>query len=292
MKNLLMALALLVFFTGCQQVKKENEALKAKVDSLQMKNDSLLSLSKERKVSIENYEQTLAEINKNLADINADQSMVAELEGDLDETNNKEVAETINARIANMRQLMENSRNKIMQLDRSLSQLRKQSGAKSEQILALEQKLEEASQNLILKQDELTELTTSLQAQLEELGQKLERQTSIAEELRSNLNRAYYFIGEADELKEKEIISKEGGFIGLGKVKVINANASDKLFTQAEKDKLSTLELSSEEAVLITNHPAGSYEFVKEGDKVTKFNITNPAEFWKDSNYIVIEIDN
>jgi DNA repair exonuclease SbcCD ATPase subunit len=291
MKNVLVVLAMLFVFSACNtKVKKENEALKVSLDSLQMKNDSLLSLSKERKISIENYEQTLAEIEKNLADINADQSMVANLEDDLSQSNKKEIAETINERIANMRQLMENSRSKIMSLDKALNQLRKQSGAKGEQILALEQKLEMASQNLIDKESELTELTTTLKTQLEDLGQQLEEQTSVAEELRTNLNRAFYFIGKSDELKEKEIVSKEGGFIGLGKVKVINANASDKLFTKAEKDKLSTLELNSKEAILITNHPQGSYEFVKEGDMVRKFNITNAAEFWKDSNYVVIEI--
>ncbi|MBK6265366.1 hypothetical protein JKA74_09975 [Marivirga sp. S37H4] len=292
MKNLVIIMSLLVVFTACNtEVKEENETLKSENAALKAQNDSLREVSQERKASVENYQQRLAEIDKNLAEITADQSMVSTLQTDIEEVDNKEVAEAINQRIANMRTLMENSRNKIMALDRSLSQLRKQSGAKSEEIEALEQRLEEASQNLIDKQEEITQLTTSLEERLAELGQQLEEEVSVSEELRRNLNRAYYYVGESKELQEKEIVTKEGGFIGLGRVKVINANAADTLFTRTDKTDLETIFLDAKKATLITNHPEGSYELVEEGDKIESFRITNPAEFWKDSNYIVIEVD-
>lgn len=291
MKNVLVVLSMLFVFSACNtKVKKENEALKASIDSLQMKNDSLLSLNKEKTISIEDYQNSLAEIEKNLADITSNQSEVADLKAELSETNDADVAESINEKIEGIKNLMENSRAKIIGLDRNLRKLRQQSGAQSEEILALDKKLEEASQSLIDKQTEMDEIRTSLQAQLDELGVKLENQKSVSEELRANLNRAYYIVEDSKTLLEKEIVSKEGGFIGLGKVKVINANANNQLFTKIDKTNFNSIPLDVKKANLITTHPTGSYQLVEKDKKVTEFKILDAAAFWKDANYLVIEV--
>ncbi len=291
MKNVLVVLAMLFVFSACNtKVKKENEALKATIDSLESKNDSLLSLNREKSLSIEDYQKALAEIDKNLADITSNQSAVADLQAELSETNDADVAESINERIEGIKSLMENSRAKIIGLDQNLRKLRQQSGSQSEEILALDKKLEEASQNLITKQDEMDELRTSLQAELEALGVRLENQKSVTEELRSNLNRAYYIVEDGKTLLEKNIISKEGGFIGLGKVKVINANANNQLFTKIDKTDFNSIPLNVKKATVITTHPSGSYQIVEKDKKVTEFKILDAEAFWKDANYLVIEV--
>ncbi len=291
MKNVLVVLAMLFVFSACNtKVKKENEALKASIDSLQMKNDSLLSLNKEKSLSIEDYQKALAEIDKNLAEITSNQSAVAELKAELSETNDADIAESINQRIEGIKSLMENSRAKIIGLDQNLRKLRQQSGTQSEEILALDKQLEQASENLIVKQTEMDELRSSLEAQLDDLGVKLENQKSVSEELRSNLNRAYYIVEDSKTLLEKNIVSKEGGFIGLGKVKVINANANNQLFTKIDKTNFTSIPLDVKKANVITTHPTGSYQLVEKDKKVTEFKILDPEAFWKDANYLVIEV--
>lgn len=287
-----MLMALMVTVGSCQtKTKKENAELKQQLNDLKAENDELSRASSKMEVSINKYKKTLDEIDKNLAGIAENQVLVGELKVELKESKNKDVAKTINDRISHIRAMMENSKIKIMNLDKSLVQLRKQSGVKSDEILSLDKRLDETSKRLIDKQNEITELRNSLEKQLEELGVELENQVLLATELKNKLNRAFYLVADSKTLKEKEIVNKEGGFIGIGQVKMLNAEAADSLFNKAKKDQLKFIQLDSKKAKLITNHPEGSYEIVENSDKIERLNILSPNDFWKDTNYLVIEID-
>jgi hypothetical protein len=47
----------------------------------------------------------------------------------------------------------------------------------------------------------------------------------------------------------------------------------------------------AKKAKLVTNHPEGSYAIVGENDKADKLVISNATDFWKEGNYLVIEIE-
>jgi len=287
-KTLLMLATGMLLFASCQQkVKDENVALKAKIDSLQAVNAELKTGSKQLGSTVSSYEETLAEIDQTLADIASNQKEVNTLKGELKDDEN--TAKSIKARIGNIQEMMQASRQKILTLDRNLDKLRKQSGAKSEEILELDQKLKDASQALVQKEEELMEIRVSLEQQLADMGQALDEQISVSADLKSTLNRVYYYVGESKDLQEKNIVNKEGGFIGLGKVKMVNANAPTQLFNKANKESLNAIELNGREAKLISNHPADSYEFVGE-QKFERLKIIDRDQFWKDSNYLVIEV--
>lgn len=294
MKNyaLIMLMALMVIVSSCQtKTKKENAELKQQLSDLKAENDELSRASSKMEVSINKYKTTLDEIDKNLSEIAENQELVGELKRDLKGSNDKDVAETINNRISNINAMMENSRVKIMNLDNSLVKLRQQTGVKSEEIMSLDKRLDETSQRLIDKENEITELRNSLERELQELGVELENQLLLANELKAKLNKAFYLVADSRTLKEKEVITKEGGFIGIGQVKMLNAEAADSLFNKAEKDQLKFIQLDSKKAKLITNHPEGSYEIVENSDKIERLNILSPNDFWKDTNYLVIEVD-
>jgi hypothetical protein len=48
--------------------------------------------------------------------------------------------------------------------------------------------------------------------------------------------------------------------------------------------------LYSKRAELLTTHPAGSYELVKDAKGQLTLKITNPTEFWSVSRYLVIQV--
>ena len=55
--------------------------------------------------------------------------------------------------------------------------------------------------------------------------------------------------------------------------------------------KVTEIPLFAKKAKLKTNHPDGTYEFVKDEDGNLTFKITNPKEFWSISKFLVIEVN-
>ena len=287
-RSLLVAVVCSAALFACNtQIKQENAALKAQVDSLQQITQQLSENKTEMIASISYYENSLAQIDETLAKIAANQQQLNLQKGEI---NSKETTvEAIQERIASLKQMMEEARTKIITLDRNLLQLRKQNGAKSEEILALDQQLKAATQSLVDKEAEMIALQATLEAEIADLGQALKEQISVSTDLQNTLNRVFYYVGESKDLQEKGIVNKEGGFIGLGKVKMVNANADASLFKQGSKLTLEAIELNQRQATLISNHPDGSYEFIGT-DKVERLKIVDKQAFWKDSNYLVIEV--
>ncbi|QSE98028.1 Cbp1 family collagen-binding glycoprotein adhesin [Fulvivirga lutea] len=287
MKYKLLMSVLVIVAIACGESKEEKEiaALKEKVTSLQSQNTSLRNGDQKLKATLEDYNKFFTEIEKNLAGIDQNKTMVAQLSADMKDK--KDVKERIKLRISTIKELVENTRLRILALDRTIAQLRKESGEKSDEIMQMDKQIKGLTKDLIAKDAEIEEMDNSI-ADLETLYQLEIEKT---EELRSILNRAYYIVGTKKELLEKGVITKEGGFIGIGKVKVLNANAPTALFTKIEKDKTSEMMLNAKKAKMITNHADGSFSIAGENGKADKLMISDADEFWKNGNYVVIEVE-
>ncbi len=105
------------------------------------------------------------------------------------------------------------------------------------------------------------------------------------------LNEAYLVSGTFKQLKEKGIISKEGGFLGIGKKGALIPDIADNSFSKIDITETKTIPVHSKDAKLITKHPSNSYEMVpEEGEKIAYIEIKDPEMFWKISKYAVVEI--
>ena len=58
------------------------------------------------------------------------------------------------------------------------------------------------------------------------------------------------------------------------------------IFVKTDKE----IKLYSKRAELLTTHPAGSYELVKDAKGQLTLKITNPSQFWSVSRYLVIQV--
>ena len=285
--NVLGILVLSVIIASCGESKEQKEIalLKAQIDSLKYENDSLRTGDVKMQVSIQNFTSSLKEIEQNLASIDENKTMLAKLSTEM--TDDESVKENINKRIAKIKELMQNSKLKILTLDKALVKLRQESGDKSTEILELDQKIRLLINNLTEKDS----IIGNLDDQIFDMEALYALEKEVNAELSSIMNRAYFLMGTSKELATKGVVSKEGGFIGLGKIKVINANASDSLFTRIKKDRVDEIYINAKKAKLISNHPEGSYNMVKNGDIIEVLQITNKEMFWKEGNYLLVEIE-
>ena len=143
---------------------------------------------------------------------------------------------------------------------------------KDAQIADLQTKLAQANEQIKVLFEEYN-------LRLEELGEQ--------EDL---LNTAYYCFGTSKELLANGVITKEGGFIGIGKTQKLADEFNKKYFTQVDITATNEINLAATKAKVVTNHPSSSYEI--KGEKTAdRIIIKDPEAFWSASKYLVVIVD-
>jgi DNA repair exonuclease SbcCD ATPase subunit len=237
---------------------------------------------------------TFNQIEKDLAFIKEKRNIISTQSDDPEISKSRK--DQIIQDVQSLAKMIEENRQKLASLNKRL----KDSGFK---ITSLEKQVEDLNNSLSARDVELASLKDELEKKNYEIS-NLSGQVATLENTRqqneqvitqqtseiNDFNKAYYTLGTAKELKEKGLITKEGGFLGLGKTKIINTGVGNENFAEIDIRNTKSIPVNSKEVKLITEHPAGSYEFVNEGEKVAALNINNPEEFYKFSKYIVLEI--
>jgi hypothetical protein len=150
-----------------------------------------------------------------------------------------------------------------------------------------ENEIFELKNYLVEKRFEVQQLNTQMAVMQDSIAKKDEKINTQTFEL----NKAFYICGTYKELKANGLLTKEGGFIGLGKTKSLTGNFPDNSFVQIDLTVTKSISVNSKSAKLISEHPSGSYEFMLDKDKrIISLEIKDPDLFWKVSKYAVVEI--
>ena len=113
----------------------------------------------------------------------------------------------------------------------------------------------------------------------------------VIEEKIDELNTGYYAIGTFKELRDKNVITKEGGFLGFGKTEDLKDDFNTNYFSKVDIRKQQSFLIYADKAEVVTNHPKGSYEIKGADGKADSLIVTNPEAFWKATKYLVIKVD-
>lgn len=287
MKKIFLALGLMMFtvaFTACNQ--KELDAQKATIDSLQGVVDS-------KDAEIDDLFQMLNEIEGNLSMINSKYSSVQEMRRNNTEgtyNHKKEIAD----QMSSIESIMADNKAKIAQLNSRVSSLSK----KNNDLQAYITKLEERS---AAQEEQIAELLTELEnnkvvikglnKNVSELTASNQQKDEYIAQQMADANRAWFIVGSYSDLKEAGIVSKTGGFIGIGRRQGTLADMPTELFTEIDRTKVTTITINMKKAQVISKHPENSYELVADEEEsgVTAYlRILNPTLFWKYTDYLVV----
>jgi len=192
--------------------------------------------------------------------------------------------------------LLDQNKKKIASLT---AQLKNSGGT----IKGLQIKVAELEASMKLREAEVSELKMALVDKDFEIGKlntiMTDQQLAIAqkdEKISNQINeknKAYVAYGTYKDLKARGLVSKEGGFLGLGKKESISAEFADSSFKQVNITELKEIPVNSKNAKLISEHPANSYEMITDANKhISSIEIKDPEQFWKISKYAVVEIKN
>jgi len=173
-----------------------------------------------------------------------------------------------------------------------IAKLRKQAKSSAGTIAELEKTIADLEKTIDEKDTEiagLKEQLASTNSSLATLIDMYRDKSQVADMQRNELNSAFYAVGTAKELKEKGVLTKEGGFVGIGGVNKLNtADLPKDYFSAIDVTSTQEITLGGKKAKLSTAHPEGSYRIDGGGAKLV---ITDPAKFWSISKYLVVVVD-
>jgi hypothetical protein len=190
--------------------------------------------------------------------------------------------------------LLDQNKKKIAALNEQL----KNSGGT---IKGLQNKIAELETTMKQRETEITDLKTALVNKDFEIGQLNTRMTGLQDTLTQKnekivkqtykLNKAFLASGTYKTLKNKGLVTKEGGFLGLGRKEFLVENFNDSSFVQINITETKTIPVNSKAVKLITDHPSSSYALIRDNSKkIAYIEIKDPEEFWKITKYAVVEI--
>ena len=113
----------------------------------------------------------------------------------------------------------------------------------NEQIAAQEAELADLKQQLIASNYKIETLTADLDnvtAANDRLEEENKSKSNTIAKQTEDLNTAYYVVGTYKDLKERNILTKEGGFIGIGRNTELNDDFDASAFTKVDIHAVST----------------------------------------------------
>lgn len=167
--------------------------------------------------------------------------------------------------------LLAHLREQIEVKDRKIAQLRSELEKKNVDISRLQEQVE--SQRLTIDSQNVT--ITELNTRTKKQGEALARQDAI-------LNNGYVLIGTKDDLKRKGVVTRKGKLVS-------DAILDRTKFAKVDIRTWKEISFTAKRPTILTNMPSSSYELTTTGNGSFTLMINNPSDFWRISNYLVIQ---
>jgi len=275
---------------SCGQHKQE-------IAQMQARQDSITQVAEQKNNTILVFIDEMNEIQTNLDSIKAIEKIISvekassiELKTSTKERIAEDIAQ-INTLLQKNKELVKSLTNKykasnerIAELETTIANMTNQMADKDADIANLTAELEALHINV-------TNLNLQIETITAESAKTIKEKEQAFEEQANEMNTAYWAFGTKKELAEKNVIEKEGGVLGMGKTLALKKDFNRDYFQKIDIREFKQITLNAKKAVLLANHPAGSYHLT--GTKIIEaLVIDKPIEFWKTSKYLVVVVEN
>lgn len=286
-KGIIISLGLMLFLGSCVQSSKEYKKLKSENDSLKIENAR-------NNAEFNEMLDILNEVEGDILSIrNAESYLTLPGNREVNQTKREEIKQNMQLitetlkknkqQISELEEKLKNSNINSNALRKSIERLNSEMDKKVLMIATLQEDL--AKKNIRIQ--ELDEMVTTLNEDVEVLATTAAIQTQTLSEQDKELNRAYYCFGTVKELKDQHILTGGGLF---SKSKALESDFNRDYFITIDIREVTEIPLFADKAKLRSNHPDGSYEFVKDQENNLTLKITNIDLFWSLGKYLVVQV--
>ncbi len=282
MKKIILIALAAVAVVSCGRRNRDRIAV------LSVSNDSLQTVLAARDSVLNEALFALSDISSSLSDIKRQEAIVvseSEL-GKSDEAQIKEDLELLSQKLSDQRKaiarlnkntaLLKEANINIAGLEKLITELQGQINERDTTIKAMLANIDDLNNQILILNTDLSNAYATadiLSATVD--GQETE------------LNKAYVAIGTAKELLDRGILVRRG--IG-NKTLALNPSLDRSEMSVIDIREVNSIDLTGKNAEIIGSFPETSYRFA-DGDKrgtVTSLQITDSAEFWKNSRVLAV----
>lgn len=283
MKNLILLLPLAFLIFSCDQGPDPE------IENLRAENERLRTESIVKDSTLNSFLASYNEIEQNLAIIREREKLIRkEGTGDVSPDARKRITEDLTViaelmeknrqTISNLRSQLRSSDIKIAEFEKAVETLTKTIEEKDAEIVALSNQLAAMDVEIMRLSGEIKSISSDLSLREERIAKQ-----------DAELHKGYYVIGTRNELQDNGIITREGGFVGIGRTKTLSKDFNVKYFNEIDIRELKTIPINSRSAEIITSHPTNSYNLI--GDRnIERLEITDHESFWRTSRHLVIVV--
>ncbi|MBR6129686.1 MAG: hypothetical protein IKQ07_08660 [Bacteroidaceae bacterium] len=282
MKKLFIFVACALSLSACNMIGGQQ-------DAAQQERDSLQRIINEKDMELDDILSTFNEVQEGIRRINEAEGRVTIAEVGPESASTKEVIrdnmdfikeamQQNRDMIAQLQEKLKNSSIKNTKMQKTIENLQAQIEAQAQRIQELEASLAEKDALIESQGEAIAGLSNNVVSLTEENKQKTEK----VQQQDKELNTAWFVFGTKSELKEQKILSK-GDIL---KSDDFNKDYFTKIDIRYDKD----IKFYSKSAQLLSTHPAGTYQLVKDKQGQYELHITNPQKFWSVSKYLVVQV--
>lgn len=262
---------------------------KLEVENLKKQQDSLISIQAQKDSLMNSYMNDFNEIQSSIESLAQQEKLLVEQSSGNELT--KDSKNKILNNIESFRKIIEENKNKISSLQRKIKKYNLKIDELDKMIANLNVQLAQRDSSIASLTENINQLNSKIaNVELELTNSKndneLKRQ-EIADKT-NKLHTAYFTVGTYKELKEKKVISKEGGILGLGSSKSFSDELNSESFTKIDYTNVKLIDVISKKIEIISVHPTDSYKLINNGKQIMAIEILDPEKFWKASKYLVV----
>jgi len=277
-------IALIVLgLSSCKDKKAEQQIIQ-----LQHQIDSLQLIVSNQGTEMNDFLTSFAEIQNALNTIKEKEDLINIHAGESGEiSSNPDIRETIQQDIRDIYQLLLTNKQKVQELRNSLKStnskyetlikgLEEQIATRDTEIAHLKTELE--SKNFQIQG--LEEMIVSYTNTVATLSTSIDEKQATIDEKQAQLNTAYFRVATKKTLESEGILDKKGNFVP----------SSNPMFQKVDITTINEIPVYAKKADMLSSHPSGSYEWMKDNKQVEKLIIKDQQAFWSVQKYLVVQV--
>ena len=255
--------------------------------------------------STEQMQSAFQRIGQNLAEIGQREGAIQQGFESAGEEGLENPEEAIEREIAKIEQLIaeneqiindlnlqvEERDQQLAEYDKTVNGLNSRVSQYKAEVAQLVAEKKELGENLAKAESQNQDMQVVLASKQEELQLRHETIKTQEQQLQKQdqeLHTAYYIMGPFKELRDKGVMEKEGGIIGIAAAKEVKDDFSKDEFIEVDIRHTPLIPVFSKDAELASIHPSGTYEWVEGEGNPHWLRITDPQRFWESTKYLVI----